>query len=206
MRNQARIRVLLWASVLLLVLSACQFQETELTGSPIDLLANAQDVDVDVIVEHTQGRVREVLPRSYLVAFSFRGRCQDLPALRGRIDLHFVQVKPFVFRRQVLVAFASVDTIQGTLDVLTRDFSDRYWSTDPLLLQDVSIAKEVSQVAYQHLTDLGILDCDVTLDRVGNTADVWHILCTEPGSGSTGSQLCEFEIGTSAGQIIIIDQ
>lgn len=202
MRNQARIRMLLWTSVLLLVLSACKFQETELTGLPIEILANAQDVNVDIIVGQTQDRVQEILPHSYLVAFSFRGRCQDLPALRGQIDLHFVQVKSFAFHRQVLVAFASVDTIQGTLDVQTRDFSDRYWSTDPLLPQDVSVAKEISQVAYQHIADLGILDCDVTLDRVGNTADVWHVLCTEPGSGPTGSQLCEFEINTATGQIV----
>jgi hypothetical protein len=208
MRNQARIKMLWWTSVLLLVLSACKFkfQEMELTELPIETSANAQDVNVDIIVRHTQDQVQEVLPRSYLVAFGFTGQCQELPALRGQMDLEFVQVKSFTFHRQVLVAFASVDTIQGTLDIRTRDFSDRYWSTDPLPPQNVSVAKEISQVAHQHITDLGILDCDVTLSCVGNKVDIWHVLCTEPGSGPTGSHLCEFEINAVTGQIVDANQ
>lgn len=106
----------------------------------------------------------------------------------------------------MLVAFASVDTIQEVLEVQTRDFSDRYWSTDPLLPQNVSVAKEFAQVAYRHITDLGILDCDITMSCVGNKADVWHVLCTEPGSGPTGSRLCEFEIHAETGQIVDISQ
>lgn len=206
MRNQIRIKIL-WMSALLLALSACQFKEAELRELPIEIFqTNARDVDVDLIVKQVQDRVQETLPKSYLMAFSFRGRCRDLPGLRGEIGLHFVQVKTLLFHRQVLVAFASVDTIQETLEVQTRDFSDRYWSTDPLLPQNVSVAKDVSQVAYRHIADLGILDCDVPLSCVGNKEDIWHVLCTDPGSGPTGSSLCEFEVNTATGQIVDVSQ
>jgi len=90
MKNQVRIRVLLWVSVLLIVLSACQFQETELTGLPVEISTNTQDVNVEIIIRHTHEQVEEILPHSYLVAFGFVGRLQDLPALRGQMDLEFV--------------------------------------------------------------------------------------------------------------------
>lgn len=207
MKNQICIKMLLWMSALLLTLPACQFQETGLRKLPIEISqTNAQDVDVDLVVKQVQDRVQEALPKSYLMAFSFRGRCQDLPGLRGEIGLHFVQVKTLPLHQQVLAAFASVDTKQGTLEIQTRDFSDRYWSTDRLLPQNVSIAKEIAQVAYQHITDLGILDCDVTLSCVGNKEGIWYVLCTEPGSGPTGSRLCEFEIHAATGRIVDITQ
>lgn len=207
MRNQMRIKILLWMLVLLLALSACKFQETELRELPIEIFqTNAQDVDVDLIVRQVQDRVQETLPNSYLVAFGFSGRCQDLPGLRGEMVLDFVQVKTFFLHRQVLAAFTSVDTVQGTLEIWTKDVSDYYWSTDPLLLQDVSVAREVSQMAYRHITNLGILDCDVAMDCVGNQRDIWHILCTEPKSGPGGHRLCEFEINAKTGQIVDTSQ
>lgn len=207
MRNQMRIKILLWMLVLSLALSACKFQETELRELPIEIFqTNAQDVDVNLIVRQVQDRVQETLPNSYLVAFGFTGRYQELPGLRGEMVLDFVQVKTFLVHQQVLAAFTSVDTIQGTLEIRTKDVSDYYWSTNPLPPQNVAVAREVSQIAYRHITDLGILDCDVTLSCVGNKVDIWHVLCTEPGSGPTGSHLCEFKIQAATGQIVDASQ
>jgi hypothetical protein len=207
MRNQVQIKILLWVSILLLALSACKFQETESRALPIEISpTGTQDVDVDFIVRQVQDLVQDTLPNSYLVALGFAGRCRDLPGLRGEIVLDFVQVKTFLFHRQVLAAFTSVDTVQGTLEVWTKDVSDYYWSTDLLLPQDVSVAREVSQMAYRHITDLGILDCDVVMDCVGNQRDIWHILCTEPESGPGGRRLCEFEINAKTRQILDTSQ
>ncbi len=204
MRNWWRIQILLCASVLLSALAACRFQETDLAGLPIEVSqADTQSVDVGVIVENVQAQVQKVLPGAYLTAFAFTGQCQGLPELHGQVHLQFVRVKSFLFYQQVLVALASVDTIQETLEIQTRDFSDYYWSTDPLLPQDVSVAKEIANIAHKHIAGLGIPACDVTLSNMGQT---WHVLCTEPGSGPTGSRLCEYEIDAATLQIVTANQ
>jgi hypothetical protein len=200
MRDQERIQPLLCVLALLSALAACNFQETDLTELPVEISqADAQGVNVDVIVENVQKQVRMILPEAYLTMFVFTGRYQGLPELHGQVHLQFVQVESFPFYQRVLVALTSVDTVQETLEIRTRDYSDRYWSTEPLPLQDVSIAREIADIADKHIADLGIPDCDVTLSSVGR---IWHVLCTQPGSGPVGSHLCEFEIDAATGQIM----
>lgn len=204
MRNQERIQLLLCVVTLLSASAACSFQETDLTGLPVEISqANAQDVNIDIIVENVQEQVQMVLPEAYLSAFAFTGQCQGLSELHGQVHLEFVQVESFPFYQQVLVALTSVDTIQETLEIRTRDYSDYYWSTDPLPPQDVSVAREIANIAHKHIADLGIPDCDVTLSSVGQT---WHVLCTEPSSGPAGSRLCEFEVDAATGQIVTAHQ
>jgi len=200
MRNQERRQILLCASALLAALAACNFQESNLTGLPVEVsYANAQGVNVDVMTENVQRQVQRVLPEAYLTSFNFAGQCQGLPDLHGQVHLEFVQVESFPFYQRVLVALTSIDTVQETLEIQTRDYSDYYWSIEPLPPQDLSIAREIADIANKHIADLGILDCDVTLSSVGQT---WHVLCTEPGSGPAGLRLCEFEIDAATGQIV----
>ena len=201
MRNQLSIRILLCMLVLSSTLAACisKSQEVDLTGLPVEISkAGTQEINVDVIIESALQQVLKCLPEAYLSSFVFTGYCQDLSELRGRVELNFVQVQVTPLKQRVWVAFASVDTVQQTLDVQIRDHSDYCWSTEPLLLQDISAAREVADIAYTQIAALGISDCDATLTRLDRT---WEVVGTEPGSGPAGPRECEFEIDASTRQI-----
>ena len=204
MNNRHGIRMILYITTCLLLLTACHFQESEMTGKSIDILdPNTQEISIETIIKNSQQEVHAILPRAYLSAFSFTGQCQDLPKLHGQVHMTFVQVRSFLFYQQVVVAFVSVDTVQETLEIQTQDLSHHYWSTESMSIQEASAIAEVAEIAYQHLTELGIEDCDVTLSSMNQN---WHVLCTEPNSGTTGARLCTFWIDASAIPMIITEQ
>lgn len=203
MKTQRLIRVMSCMLVLSSSLIACRagFEEVDLVGLPAAVSEpTGQEVAVSVVIEGALQQVQLLLPEAYLRSFVFTGKCQDLPELRGQVKPDFVQVKLGLLRRRVTVALVSVDTIQQTLTVRVRDHSAYYPSTERLSMQEISSAKDVAGVAYEHIRTLGLSDCDVTLTRL---EDAWHVLCTEPGSGPAGPRLCEFEIDAATEQIVI---
>jgi hypothetical protein len=182
-----------------LCLAACtpKFQEVHLTDLPVVVSQpDAQQVDVDVVIESARQKVQEILPGAYLSFFSFAGKCEDLPELHGQIKLDFIQVQPALPRRRVRIAFASVDTIQRTMDIRTMDLSPYYWRTDPLILEGLKV-EEVADILYQYLVDSGVYDCTSTVIEFYRvrTEDRWEVACPD-----RPFQTC-LEIDRSSGRI-----
>lgn len=131
--------------------------------------------------------------------FGFSGDCQELPYLHGTINLGFVQVRGTV-KRQVLTAFASVNTMEETMDLRFSDHSPYDVSTAPLLLPNSLPVREIAVLAYENIIRLGVTPCDVNLTWSG-ARDAWLVKCTAPGSGPLGPQRCVFEIAPLTGQV-----
>ncbi len=201
MSKAMRVKTALCIPAFLLLLSGCnRFQETELVGLPVGVsLANSQEIDIGTIVENTQLQVESMLPGAYLNGFGFYGPCQGLADFHGRISLSFVQVHRILLFPKMFVAFADVDTTRRTLDIETHDFSALYPNTTYLSPESISAAREIAGIAYKHITDLGMQDCDVALVRLSQT---WHVSCTEPGSGPVGPSLGNFEIDAETWRIV----
>lgn len=188
-------------------LAACaaRFEPIELTALPARISQpDAQEIDVEVVLASAEGQVQRVLPDAYLEFFGFSGDCQELPHLHNTINLGFVQVQGTV-RRQVLAAFASVNTVEETMDLRFADHSPYYVSTAPLLLQDSLPVREIAELAYENIIRLRVAPCDVNLTWSG-TRDAWLVECTAPGSGSLGPRQCVLEIDPLTGQVRGVQQ
>ncbi len=184
-------------------LAACttRFEPIELTALPVSVSQpGSQEVDVEVVLASVKSRVQEILPDAYLEFFGFSGDCQELPHLRGVINLTFDQVKRGLTRRQVLSASASVNTVEGTMDLDFADLSSYYISSSPLVLQEGLPVKEIARLASENIIKLGVAPCDVHLTRLGGR-DAWLVECTAPGSGPLGPRKCLFEIDPFTGQV-----
>lgn len=178
----------LWLS---LVLAACtsRFQEIKVTNVPVTVFKpGTQDVDVSVVLESVTQRVRETLPGAYFQGVVFSGRCPDLPRLQGKLILTFVQVQVAIPRQQVVLATASIDTVQQTMDLHYENVSSFYPSTKRRTLSGDHSIKEIAAIAHRHITELGLSDCDVTLTQLD---DSWDVRCGPLGSFI---QKCRFEI------------
>lgn len=178
---------------LLLLLSACtygfQFQDVKVTDVPINVLnPGTQEVNVDVVFATVTQRVHETLPKAYFQGMVFSGRCQDLPRLQGKLILVFTQVRTAIPRQQVVRATASVDTLRQAMDLYYEDVSNFYPSTKRRTFSGDRPIKEIAAIAYQHITELGLCDGDVTLTQLN---DSWEVRC---GSLSDFVQKCRFEI------------
>ena len=181
MKTRWLVQALLCALITLPCLVACapKFREVDLADLPVTISRpNAQEVDVDVVIENARQKVQEILPGAYLNFFSFTGRCQNLPEMRGRIYMDFIQVRPALPRQRVLIASVSVDTMQQTMEIRTRDYSAYYWSTEPLILEGLKV-KEVANLLHEYISISGLSDCIVVLAR-GSTNGPWTVRCGPP--------------------------
>lgn len=184
-------------------LAACaaRFEPIELTALPVSVSQpGVQEIDVEVVLASAESQVQEILPDAYLEFFGFSGDCQELLHLHGTINLGFDQVRRGLARQQVLSASASVNTVEGTMDLHVADYSLYYVSTSPLLLQEGLPVREIALLASENIIRLGVAPCDVNLTRSG-ARDAWLVVCTAPGSGSLGSRKCVFEIDPFTGQV-----
>lgn len=185
---------------------AARFEPIDLTALPVRVSQpDAQEIDVEMILASAESQVRKVLPDAYLEFFGFSGDCQELPHLRGTINLGFEQVRWGIVRQQVLAASVSVDTAKETMDLHFADHSPYYVSTASLLLQNSLPVREIAIRAYEHIIRLGVAPCDVNLTWSG-IRDAWLVECTAPGSGSLGPRRCEFEIDPLTGQVRGVQQ
>lgn len=191
---------LCWWLVCSLAACTTRFEPIELTALPVSVSQpGVREADVELVLASVESRVREILPDAYLVFFGFSGDCQELPYLRGTINLGFDQVRRLV-RRQVLSASASVNTVEGTMDLHFADLSSYYISTSPLLLHKGLPVREIALLAGENIVRLGAVPCDVHLTRWGSR-DAWLVVCTSAGSGPLGPQKCAFEIDPFTGQV-----
>ncbi len=184
-------------------LAACttRFEPSELTALPVSVSQpGVQEIDVGVVLASVESQVQEILPDAYLEFFGFSGDCQELPHLRGTINLGFDQVRKGLARRQVLSASASVNTVEGTMDLHFADHSSYYVLTSPLLLQEGLLVREIALLASENIVRLGAAPCDVNLTRSG-ARDAWLVVCTAPGSGPLGPRKCVFEMDPLTGRV-----
>lgn len=189
-------------------LAACttRFEPIELTALPVSVSQpDSQEIDVEMVLASAESQVQKVLPDAYLEFFGFLGDCQELPHLRGTINLGFDQVQQGIVRGQVLAASISVNTVEETMDLYFADLSPYYISTAPLLLQNSLPVREIARQAYEHIIRLGVAPCDVNLTWSG-IRNAWLVVCTAPGSGPLGPRRCEFAIDPLTGQVRDVQQ
>lgn len=163
---------------LILLLSACatSFQETTVTNIPVAVSKQGtQGVNLDVIRDVAEQRVRSTLSGAYFQGMVFSGKCQDLPQLQGKVVLIFAQVRPAIPGQQVVRAFASINTDQKTMDIHYVDESEAYPLTERREFSGDRTFKEIADAVYQQITELGLSDCDVTLTQVED--DAWDVRC-----------------------------
>lgn len=181
MKNLWLVQALLCILLTPLCLAGCapKFGEVDLTDLPVAVSQpSAQEVDVDVVIENARQKVQEFLPGAYLSFFSFTGKCQNLPELRGQINMNFIQVQPAFPKQRVLMASASVDTAQQTMELRVKDYSTYYWSTEPLILEGLKV-KEIANLLHEYISASSLSDCTVVLAR-GNTNGPWTVRCGPP--------------------------
>lgn len=160
-----------------------------MTDVPVTVFEpGTQDVDLDTILEAAAQRIHEILPGAHFQSLVFSGRCQDLPHLRGKLVLIFVQVQAAIPRQRVVRATATVDTVRQTMSLHYVDESDHYPSTQRQTFGGDCSVKEIAAIAYRHITELGLPDCDVTLTQLD---DSWDVRC---GPLSNFTEKCWFAI------------
>jgi hypothetical protein len=187
-----------WGLCLVLFLSACApaFQEVRVADVPVKVYKpGTQDVDIDIVWESVTKKLGEMLPGAYFQGMVFSGKCQDLLKLQGKLVLVFAQVRPAIPQQRVVRATISVDVTKQTMGIHLKDESNFYPSTRRLALDSGLSVKEVAAIAYQHIIESGLSDCDVTLSQSDRT---WDVRC---GPLDNFVQECRFEIDASSGAI-----
>lgn len=173
------------------LLTACapKFPQVKVTDVPVNILnPSTQEVDLDIALEMGTRKIREVLPDAHFRGMVFSGKCQALPRLQGKLVLIFYQVRPALFKHQVVSGDASIDTVRQIMNLDFTDETEFY----PLIRRELFIGdrsfKKIATLAHRHITELGLADCDVTITQLENA---WDVRC-----GALGNfiQECRFEI------------
>ena len=195
------IRILI-GCVILCLLNACAsgFKPIEITDIPLALPEN-QNVTMRTILTQTEEQVQQYVPGAYASSLTFLGQYEGLDQALGKINIGYVRVdRRFGLRSRVIVGMLSVDTLTYTMEMRFEDHTKHYPSARaPHILPEDLPLLSVTRLAYSHIDGLGITDCDITLTYL---RDVWHVLCTEPGSGPLGARKCAFEIDSVTMQVL----
>lgn len=181
------------------LLTSClpESQAVNLRNIPIKVSQpDSEEIDIDVVISSAEEEIREKLPDSYFGMLVFTGKCQDLPKLKGRMIVLFKQVKPSLFGQRVLFATASVSTNRSVMDLSIHDETKYYPSTTGLPVVTDNHFKEVANIAYEHIVETGVSQCDVTITQ---SEGMWDIRC---GPLDNFVQECHFGIDAVTGRII----
>lgn len=199
-RNGKRQMMLVLLAVLFTVsLVSCrpQFQTVYVTEIPVQALdQDPRDINLDSLLESLQASVASKLPDARYRGLVFSGKCKELPTLRGRLIIDFMQAKEFLNGPQILIATFSVNVMEKSMTLTILDESTAYPST--ILLPEITDQqlKEVAQTAYQHIIEQGLDDCDVTLTQ---GIAQWDVRC---GSLDDFIQQCRFTIDVTSGKVV----
>jgi hypothetical protein len=149
---------------------------------------NTLSVDIDIVFEAVTPYINKRLPEASFRGLIFSGKCQDLPQLRGTLVMVFVEKKNNLLGSQVTEATASIDTINQIMDIEYVDYSDLQISTQGRQFIGQDSFVRIAALAYQQITEQGLIDCDVTLTQRDES---WDVRC-----GSLGNfiQKCRFDI------------
>ena len=155
-------------------------------------------VDTDALFADVETEVRTMLPGAYLRGIVFAGQASDLATLDGGITFDFVQVRPRVLWKRIIVAAARVETEEQALRIRTRDETGHYPSTDRLSLDEGLPFRDIAAIAQEQLRDLGLEEHAIAVTRFGQNE--WVVVCGEIG---TFERECEFRIDALTGDIAI---
>ncbi|MBN1317587.1 MAG: hypothetical protein JXA42_19040 [Anaerolineales bacterium] len=182
--------------------SACtpKFKEIEINGVQVDIRSpGEQEVDLDLIIESSSSQVQAVLPNAFLVLIQFQGQCKDLVDLEGKFNIMFIQVSPGFPQRRLVRALATVYTEEEEMDIQFHDVSDKYPSTELLVMNEDLSMREIAEIAKREINDIGLESCDVLINGFG---DYWLVECTVSGSGVLGERICIFGIDAITGRVL----
>lgn len=174
-----------------------KFQSVYMTDVPIQTLdPDSEEIDLGTLMVDVQMIIKRMLPGARFRGMVFSGQCKDVSKLRGRLVVDFIQTRDFLNGPQILVATASIDVIQESMTLTILDESTGYPSM--VLLPEVTDhqLKEITQIAYRHITEQELDECDVTVTQ---GIDQWDVRC---GSLDDFIQQCRFAIDTVSGAII----
>jgi hypothetical protein len=173
------------------------FNHVYLTDVPVRIYAedNSDYPNVDIIREDVQTKVSESIPGAMYKDFLFSGKCSELPAHQGTMLFTFQRVQNYLNGKQVIFVTATVDTRQQTVKIEALDESSFY----PNLQQDEPTTEaafgRITQIAYQHINQLGLSNCNVTITQ---QEDHWDVRC---GAFNDFEQKCWFAINSSTQEI-----
>ncbi len=190
-RQQSFTSVLCFGLCLSLLVTGCapQFQEVRVADVSVNVSSpGTQDINLDIALKVAGERIRGVLPAAYFRGMVFSGKWQDLPRLRGRLGLTFEQVRPGLFKHQVVRSEALIDTVRQTMNLYFTDDTEFYPNVRQATFVGHNSFKEIAALAYKRITELGLEDGDVTLTQMDNS---WDVRC---GALENFVQRCQFDI------------
>lgn len=171
-------------------------QESYTTGISINISKIEEaEPNLDIIINNVQPKIKKHLPDAYFGRLGFIGKCQDLPYLRGKVDLLYKQVKPTLWGQEVIFARSVVTTSNQVMDLRIYDVSSPYILTKGLPVVTHKQFKEIAGLAYKYITTSGISDCDVIATQ-GNR--VWNFRCL---STHEPKQPCNFGVDIQTKEI-----
>lgn len=180
---------------LFVLLTACapKFQDAKVANIPVNIVRpGMQNIDLDIALDVARQSIRETLPAANFRGMVFSGKCQNLPRLEGKLVLIFEQVRPGLFKQQVIRGDALIDTAKQTMSLDFADETEFY----PLVRKETfagdSSFRGIAMLAHKYITELDLPDCDVTITQIGST---WDVRC---GALENFIQKCRFEISNGA--------
>lgn len=202
MKHPRRLRRWLLIMMASLFLVACQrqFPEVHRTDVPTHVLdSNTNEVNIEVAITSASSIVDEILPEAYLAGISYVGKCESVENLRGKLNIMFIQKRRGILSPSVWIADVSIDTNKQSMDIWTWEATSKDLITKPLTLQNGLSLQEIANMAGERLKMLGLVECDIMLSRLDES---WLVVCTAPGSGPAGPQICEFRMDIETGKVI----
>jgi hypothetical protein len=166
--------------LLALGLSGCAAPgEASVSDAPIVVIdPGSLSVSSDLVLANAQTEVTKILPKATLAYFSFIGDCSELAELKGRFELSFVEERPALFGKRVFIARVVVDTSNQLLDMETKDETEHYPTTTPLILTGKSV-KQIAEDLQAYLEAADRCNSQVVLART-ETLGPWRVRCGPP--------------------------
>ena len=166
-------------ALVFILLTSCSSSNKRQADIPIVISQPGQrEIDVSLVINNVQEEIQMVIPDAYLVFFSYVGECKELPNLQGEIRLDFAQNTNSIFGNRTLLARATVNTIEQTLDFDVKDETKHYPNLESLSLNGESV-QEVANLLHAHLFATNRCVGTVVLTRAGSDSP-WRARCGLP--------------------------